>query len=131
MIIFNKFRKVNKLPEKEKRWNLFIDDICNRNINELNNIQKTAVLCFWYDAEMNSGGHSGYFDCYSMIDSEELYKALSEVGSKEIADNYKKALKEGKIDDYEETDYSYYEFNPSLQFFLEEYVEQNKDKIFI
>ena len=30
----------------------------------LSPIQKKAVLCFWYDAEMQNGGHSGYLDCY-------------------------------------------------------------------
>lgn len=116
--------------EKNKRWNLFIKDICNRDISTLNSIQKNAVLCFGYDAEMNSGGHSGYIENYPEINSEELYNAIIEIGNYEIANNYKKAITNGELDDYTETDDAYYEFKPSLFDFLEEYVEKHKDKIF-
>ena len=126
-----KIKKENNiLPERCKRWNLFIEDICNRDMRTLNSIQKNAVLCFWYDAEMSSGGHSGYFESYPEINSEELYNAIIEIGNYEIANNYKKAITDGELDDYIETDDAYYEFDPSLFDFIEEYVEKHKDKIF-
>ena len=136
MKLFDIFKKKTKpdneedLPEEAKRWNQFIEDVCYRDIETLSQIQKNAVLCFWYDAEMQNGGHSGYFDCYPETLPEELNDAIIEVSYKEIANNYKKALTEGEKDDYEETDNTYYDFSPSLCECLEEYVEKHKDIIF-
>lgn len=44
------------MTDKDSRWNAFIDEVCYREISSLSDVQKNAVLCFWYDAEMNSGG---------------------------------------------------------------------------
>lgn len=42
------------MSEKDLRWNRFIEDICYRDIAELSPIQRKAVLCFWYDAEIKN-----------------------------------------------------------------------------
>lgn len=125
-----KRKKINELENSVDRWNYFISDICEKDLDDLNEIQRKAVLCFWYDAEMGSGGHSGYFDCYPDTDPKELYAAIKEISNKKIADNYKKALKSGEADDYVETDNAYYEFDPDFASYLEKYVEDNKDSIF-
>lgn len=52
--------KKYQLSEKDLLWNKFIDEICSRELSALNKTQKTAALAFWYDAEMNNGGHCGY-----------------------------------------------------------------------
>ncbi len=118
------------INEKNLRWDKFIEDVCFRKLDTLTEMQRKAVLCFWYDAEMNSGGYSGYMDCYPNTDAEELAEAIRTIGYKEIADNYLKAVKEGAKYDWEETDMAYYEFSPSLSECLMEYVEKNKDIIF-
>lgn len=123
--------KVNpNLSEKDKRWNKFIETICFQPLDILSPIQKNAVLCFWYDAEMNSGGHSGYFDCYPDTIPQELIEAINDVGYKAISDNYIKALNEGEEDNWAEIDMAYYKFEPSLDKCLMEYVETNKEEIF-
>ena len=118
------------MTEKNLRWNRFVEDVCFRDMDTLSEIQKNAVLCFWYDAEMNSGGYSGYMDCYPDTDPEELTAAILAVSYQEIADNYQKAVTEGEQDDWVETDLAYYKFSPSLCECLEEYVEKNRDVIF-
>ncbi len=118
------------MNEKDLRWNEFVADICDRDLESLSEIQRKAVLCFWYDAEMNSGGYSGYKDCYPDTNTEDLEDAILTVSYKEIADNYRKAVEEGENDDWIETDDAYYEFSPSLFECLREYVENNKDAIF-
>lgn len=135
MSLFNFFKKNknDELMERDLRWNKFIDEICMEgldNFDRLNSVQKNAVLCFWYDSEMNSGGHSGYFDCYGEVNYDELYDAINIVGNKEIADNFKEALKNGDKDDYEKTDNNYYEFEPTFDKYIMEYVENNKEEIF-
>jgi len=116
--------------EKTTGWNRFISEICQREEKDLSPIQKKAVLCFWYDAEMNSGGHCGYFDVYPETDPQELFDALAEVGGQAMADNFQKALTEGENDDWEETDRAYYGFSPSLTERLQEYILKHKDVIF-
>lgn len=121
------------LSEKDKRWNRFIDEVTGR--DELSEIQRAAVLCFWYDAEMQSGGHSGYFDCYPETVPGELISAINLIGYKEIAENFQKALEEKERDDgdedgYETVDNAYYDFEPSLGDLLMEFVENNKEEIF-
>lgn len=128
--LFNKRTSSNVLSDKQKRWNGFIEKICNQEIEILSPTQRNAVLCFWYDAEMNSGGHSGYFECYKDINYDELIKAINIVSYKEIADNLIEALKDGKTNGWADEDNKYYEFKPSLSDCLMEYVERNRDEIF-
>ena len=118
------------LSEREERWNNFISDVCNRDESTLSDIQKKAVLCFWYDAEMNSGGFSGYSDVYPDTDLMEIESALKEVANDDFVDNLRKAIRDGEADGWVETDKEFYRFEPSLSTLLEEYVEANKDVIF-
>ena len=111
-------------------WNKFIDQICSKDLDDLSTIQKNAVLCFLYDTEMESGGHSGFFSIYEDMNYQDLEKAICVVANKKIADNFKEALVKGKKDDYVKTDEKYYSYSPSLVDYLEEYVEKNKEKIF-
>ena len=76
------------LSEKDKRWNRFIEDVCFRNLSSLSKIQRKAVICLNYDAEMNNGGFSLYRDCYPDINSTELKEALIEISNEDIANNY-------------------------------------------
>ena len=118
------------MTDKDICWNQFIEEVCFRDRSTLSEVQKNAVLCFWYDAEMNSAGHLGFMERYPETDPKELENALLVVGNKDIADNYHKAVIKGKNDNWEETDDRYYCFSPSLCDYLEEYVERNKDVIF-
>ena len=55
MGIFKKFSKSKYVfSEKDLLWNKFIDEICFKNLDELNEISKIAVLAFWYDTEMTT-----------------------------------------------------------------------------
>jgi len=129
MKIFKLFKKKDTY-DFASTWNNFIDEVCYRELNDLNDIQRKAVIAFWYDAEMGSGGHSGYFDCYKDTDEEELYNILKEIGNKEIADNYKRAIKEREEDNLSlEVDLIYYRFNPSFDKYLQEYVRKNINEI--
>lgn len=116
--------------EKANRWNRFIEEICYKDLSELNKTQRMAVLCFWYDVEMGNGGFSGYKDCYPDTDSEELREALAAVGTQDLADNYWEAFTIGEYDGWEKTDNEYYDLFPSLFDCLAEFVEKNKDEIF-
>lgn len=129
MKLFKFFKKKDNYDFAET-WNLFIDEICYQELNDLNDIQRKAVIAFWYDAEIGSGGHGGYFDCYKDTDEEELYNILKEIGTEEIANNYKRAIKEREEDNLSlEVDLIYYRFNPSFDKYLQEYVRKNITEI--
>jgi len=109
--INSKFREVSTLKimvEKEDvgnykyyLWNRFIECLINEEFgDDLSQIQQVAKLCFWYDAEMNSGGHSGYFDCYADENFDEVEESLINIGAKEYAKNFRSATETGKNDNY-------------------------------
>jgi hypothetical protein len=111
-------------------WNKFIADICTLDIGKLSASQRPAVLSFWYDAEMNSGGHSSWFDVYPNISNIELINTLNEVKAKQYAANFQNAVENGISDDYEETDNTFYNLSPSLTDLIEKYVRAHEKEIF-
>ena len=118
------------MTEKDTLWSRFIEEICDRDAETLSPVQNKAVLCFRYDAEMQSGGHSGYLENYPETNPDELEDAILTVGNEEMAYNYRKAITDGEEDDFEETDNAYYDFEPSLCAHLQEFVWVKKDVIF-
>lgn len=108
-----------------KRWNKFIEQICPKKLKDLNEVQKIAVLCFYYDHEMNIGGHVCYFDNYSKVKNEDLKEALRIVANKKYVENFEEAIEHGKEDNYEKTDSLYKKISPCLTEYLETYVLKN------
>ncbi len=122
--------KRNPNSDDYKLWNKFIEQICNQDLDKLNEEQKNAVLCFYYDREMNIGGHVCYFDQYEKIPKKDLLKALEEVSNQKFVSILKEAIEVGKEDNYEKTDNSYLRQSPCLTEYLEQYVISNKEKMF-
>ena len=125
----NRLQEQKTLLDSVNRWNSFISEICFKDQSKLTLIQKAAVLSFWYYTEMHSGGHSGYFDCYPGVNSEDLIWALCEVGGSAYVDNYKEAVINGHDDGYLKTDNIFYSTVPSLSNILMEYVEVHYEDI--
>ena len=117
------------MDERTQRWNRFVSDICMRDAAALSDLQRQAVICFWYDAEMQNGGHCIYFDSECCASPEETEVALRMIGTEEIADNFRKAVTEGSKDEWIQTDDAYYAFSPSLIDCLSAFVEACKDTI--
>lgn len=116
-------------------WNAFIDIVACGDIVEMNEIQRKAALCFWYDSELQNGGHLQYFEnttVNGIIDYQEVVEALIWIGAKRQSEILLKALairktekrgfiknvfdfvsraKEGK---YDILDIKYYECEPDI-----------------
>ena len=43
-------------------WNAFIDPLAMEAYEDLSPVQSVAHLDFWYDAEVQNGGHDQYFE---------------------------------------------------------------------
>lgn len=125
-----KKHKSHPLSEKDLRWNRFIEEICeNNDLSDLDGVRRTAWLCFWYDSEINNGGHLGFFDNYNQIDKNELARAIAAVGSDEIAENFLAAASCEDEEKYTEYDEKYFSFSPALIDLLMNYVEKHRDEI--
>lgn len=113
-------------------WNRFIECLLNEEFgDDLSRIQKAAKHCFWYDAEMNSGGHSGYFECYPDENFDEIEKSLVNIGAEEYAKNFRIAIETGEKDDYISTDDKFGELTPVLTDIIRAYVMDNINEFFI
>lgn len=108
-----------------KRWNKFIEQICSKKLKDLNEVQKNAVLCFYYDHEMSIGGHICYFDNYRKVSNEDLKNALKVIANKKYVEIFEEAIEHGKDDNYEKVDSLYKKISPCLTEYLETYVLKN------
>ncbi|WP_160679792.1 DUF4375 domain-containing protein [Clostridium sp. C8-1-8] len=113
-------------------WNRFIECLINEEFgDDLSRVQQIAKLCFWYDAEMNNGGHSGYFDCYADENFDKVEKALMDIGAEEYSKNFKIAVETAGNDGYISTDGKFGELTPGLTYIVEKYVMDNINEFFI
>jgi hypothetical protein len=151
--------RINRKSEKTKGeikmkhadlWNRFAEEIYFSFIDDENkffssNEQKYAIIAFAYDAEVNSGGHIAFFDCFAEVFSvDDVVQALRVIGGEKFAMNFLSATNHikhtadlGYIDTITNADsdpvedFAYYNMNPSLPHLLEEYIHGNKERIFI
>ena len=67
--------------EKEpwQKWNSFVDLLCMEDFEELSDIQKTASSIFWYNNEVENGGHMQYFLNLGIDHARQTADALKRV----------------------------------------------------
>ena len=61
-------------------WNAFVDLIATENYDDLTPLQRKAHLVFWYDAEVQNGGHGQYFENRGASQLGETVEALNDLG---------------------------------------------------
>lgn len=61
-------------------WNAFIDLIAMEEYDTLSPVQRNAQLAFYYDAEVQNGGHHQYFENSAGRRSHETVDALLQLG---------------------------------------------------
>jgi len=142
-MIRRKVRRCDLEADPYRTWNEFIDLIAVEQYEELSQIQKTASLLFWYDSEVNNGGHLKYFSNSAGEKANETVEALSATGlncqrdvlnnatfaySQEVSgeitssEDFVSEALEGKLDVFDE---HYYRCRPRTIEFLESYLEEN------
>lgn len=64
--------------EKEPHlvWNAYIDLLATSDYQQMSAIQQTAHLAFWYESEMQNGGHLQYFENQGTTRLAETITAL-------------------------------------------------------
>lgn len=61
-------------------WNAFVDLIASEDYAHLDDVQRVAHLCFWYDSEVQNGGHLQYFENRGTTLLDETLAALDALG---------------------------------------------------
>ena len=74
-------------------WNAFIDLIASEKYEDLTEEQRIAHLAFWYDSEVQNGGHLQYFVNRSDARCPQTIAALEALGAAEQAMILSDALK--------------------------------------
>ena len=78
--------------EPHLRWNAFIDLLAVESYADLDPSQRPAHLVFWYESEVQNGGHGQYFENQGVGRIEEVLAALSQFGLSEHASVLRSAV---------------------------------------
>ena len=63
------------------RWNAFIDLLATEEFDDLTPTQRQAYLAFWYDCEVQNGGHLQYFENEAGARAGDAVGALRAIGA--------------------------------------------------
>jgi len=139
-------RKLSKeiiKKEEYQIWNSFIDLIAMENENELTEIQKNAQQAFWYDSELQNGGHLQYFENQKKKDYSNVIQSLKNIGAEKQSQILQKAanlyfnknrksiksifnfIKKANEGEFDEFDSQYYEIEPDMNYHLQNYLNNN------
>ena len=126
------------------RWNAFVDLLATEDFDALEPVQRVAYLVFWYDSEVQNGGHLQYFENETGRRAEEAILALQSIGGEcqaeilaaavrswsrverlppETVEEYIKNALNGEFDDF---DARYAECDPSVIMLLENYLDRRE-----
>ena len=125
-------------------WNEFVHLVALRDYAELSPEQRPAHLVFWYDNEVQNGGHLQYFENKGCAHLDETISALGQLG----ALNYQQILREAgtlfrsrprdriqTVEEYVDTareeefgayDTRFYNASPELVEFLKRHLEEHQ-----
>ena len=59
-------------------WNAFVDIVAMESPDDLSEIQRQAHFAFWYDSEVENGGHLQYFENHGTLHADATIHALEE-----------------------------------------------------
>jgi hypothetical protein len=61
-------------------WNAFVDLLAMEEYDDLSSVQRKAHLVFWYDSEVQNGGHGQYLENRGVNRLAETVAALRDLG---------------------------------------------------
>ena len=126
-------------------WNAFVDVLAMENYNELSPEQPPAHLVFWYESEVQNGGHFQYFEnrgtehlattieALGLLGATCQQQVLREAGAlwasrsrpqTETAQEFCDTALEGEFESF---DSRFHNCSPTLQQCLETHLERHKE----
>jgi hypothetical protein len=142
-------RKVTRLTLEQRpyeAWNAFVDLVASESYDELNEVQRVAHLCFWYESEVQNGGHLQYFENRGVTLLNETLNALGILGG---ACQHEVLLAAGRVftskrrnrietaaeyvttalaNEFGPYDSAFYQCKPGIEELLANYLEQNRSQ---
>lgn len=127
-------------------WNAFVQLLAMSEPEELGPSQLPAQRAFWYDSEVQNGGHLQYFlnrgiteaqaavpnlrDLSAIVFSELLREAISiwEEGGRSPAESAEEYVELALEAEFESIDLRYYSVSPPLTEILAEHLNQNQSR---
>jgi hypothetical protein len=127
-------------------WNSFVDLVAIEEYNDLTATQKVASAIFWYNSEVQNGGHMQYLANHGIEHLRETINAFYKIGNKHFLPLLSEANKiyntldlEGieDVDEYVdmalddhfgECDAKFYNIEPTLYEILEEYLKDHQSE---
>jgi hypothetical protein len=101
-------------------------------LKELTPLQRIAHLVFWYESEVQNGGHGQYFENQGKAHVPDTIAALEQLGAGCQSKILKAAFQKYQQDpdDFSEAEYdvAFHACHPSLQFVLEECLRKYLDE---
>jgi len=142
-------RKISKelvCKESYQIWNAFIELLAMEKEEDLTEIQKNAQRAFWYESEVQNGGHVQYFENTFLDDYSEIINSIEIIGAQEHAkvlkraveiyfkmnrtkvENIEKFISESLQKDYQNLDNEYYAIDPNMNYYFKEYLKKYQDE---
>ena len=127
-------------------WNAFVDLVGREDCFNLSEIQRQAHLAFWYDGEVQNGGHFQYFENRGLEVVPETIDALRAIGATKQAMILKNALgaasgrhwgdietaeefiEEALESGLDEFDTAYYDSHPTVLDLLRLHLKKHRDQ---
>jgi hypothetical protein len=141
--------KLTKSDVEEKPyciWNSFVELLASHDYNELSPEQRPAHLVFWYESEVQNGGHLQFFEnrgveyleatlealgilgaqCHQQVlrDAGKLFLSIPRARIRDVGEYVLTAL----ADEFGPLDRRFGQCSPSLQQCLERYLEEHQGK---
>ena len=130
-------------------WNAFVDLIATTNYRDLNAVQRPAHLVFWYESEVQNGGHLQYFENLGtehLTETIDALHILGAVGQQQVLQEAAKVLQSRPrlpiqtVEEFCETalsgefsvlDRRFHECLPSLVQCLQAYLNRHKSSFVV
>jgi len=124
-------------------WNAFVDFLAMSEPNDLSPEQRPAQLVFWYESEVQNGGHLQYFLNRGLEEAREAVRALLQLGASSHSSVLESAIgrwsavartapvsaedyvEEALQDEFEQFDKEFFAAQP-LQEVLERHLNENR-----
>lgn len=132
------------IEEPWQVWNSFVDLVSMEQYDDLTPVQKVGSALFWYNSEVQNGGHMQYLINHGISHLKSTINAFETIENNDFTPLLKKAITiyntldlssianvedyvEMALQDYfSECDQKFHQIEPSLEDILEEYLRNNQ-----
>ena len=132
------------IEEPWQVWNSFVDLVSMEQYDDLTPVQKVGSALFWYNSEVQNGGHMQYLINHGISHLKSTINAFETIENNDFTPLLKKAITiyntldlssianvedyvEMALQDYfSECDQKFHQIEPSLEAILEEYLRNNQ-----